>query len=207
MTEKFKEYVISVKDLFGVLKKKKKGIAAATLLFSTIFFFKSLTTPPLYEVEGTFREKGKAQSGISSSSLASLILTGVGSQATNQASAIIKSRAVIAPLVEKMGLQASILPVEWQFCTLNTIKKNLLLEWGLFNNQLTPIIADPIHVLKLVEVSYQREVPSSYQLTFFSPKQFRVFENKELIGQGEIGKSFQAKALSFTLKSQEERSF
>ena len=194
------ETLLSLKDLSRVLKKRRKTIGITALIFSSLFVYWNLTKPVQYEVDGTFREKGKLHDNLNPSSMASLLLSGNGNSSKNQSESIIKSNTFLSPLIERMGLQAKIAPSGFFFPKLLAIKENLLTEWGLWGKKQTLLLNDIHSDLIISQVHFDQETPASYTLNFTDSSVFEIKNtNGESIGVGELDKPFVSRHLQFIL--------
>jgi len=193
--------MISLKDVWGIFKRNKGKILFWTLLLACLTSFFSLTRPIQYSGEATFRDKGTKQSDVGSSpilqALGGLPATTVNSEAIS----LMSSRRLLAPVIEKLGFQASVSPKKMQWNTLAKIADNLSIEYAYFQNRKAPLATHSLPTVLAQNVHYIGEIPLNLELTFLSENLFEVRDaNQELLGEGKLGEAISLpNQIQFTL--------
>lgn len=193
------EFILTFSDIHRIIKKNRLMILAATSFCALIAFVYAITRPIVYEVDATFKEKGKSQSGISQS-LSSLLLNAESHD--SDAFILMKSRKLVEQLVKSLGLQANISKREHSFPLIpfKTIKQNLLVEYALFKKYNTPIIEDNSSELSAQNVTYDGEAPLSLQIVFHASEEFDILNSQgNTIAQGRLGTPISSSAFEMTL--------
>ena len=142
--EQDERLLISFGDISSILKRSRKQIFYFSVAFVLIGMLWAIIKPVSYIAEGTFREKGVKQTGLSaSSSLMNLLSMGNGiGSSESEASSLMVSRAILKEVAEKHHLQGS-LQAQGENETLpTTIKSNLLLTWTSLTNNSKPILKE-----------------------------------------------------------------
>ncbi len=199
MVEK-EDFLLSLNDLWRILKKNRLRIGVFSLIVGLCGFFYSATRPIKYQAEGSFRERGKNNSGINNP--LSALLTSVGADSNSSGLTVMKSKVLAEALVKKNGLQVNIAEntIRFPFPLLGTIVDNLRVEYALFTDKKTPIFSDPPQKLTAQDVHYNGESPISLRLKVDSKDTYSLFDhNNHPIGQGTFNTPFKCDALSMTL--------
>lgn len=190
-------FLLTFADLRLVLKKNAYKIAFGICACALLALYYGLTRPIEYQVEGTFKEKGKSASGVGKVSTAALLL-GVDS-ADSDALSTMKSRSLFEELVKQQGLQAivakagsqsSLLP--WQH-----MQHNLLVEYALYTKAKEPVLADPKNDLLVSNISYQGELPLNVRLIFKDEHHYDAVDSHgQLLGTGTLGSPLATEAFA-----------
>lgn len=197
------DFVLSLNDLWNILKKKKNQIGLFSLAMAVLCFFYSATKPITYQTEGSFKDKGKSSSGMNSS-LSAMLLGGGASESSNSGLTILKSAVLAEKLVKKNGLQINIIEDKFRFPfpSLGLIKDNLQVEYALLTNRKTPVFMDPPTQISAHDVDYKGEIPVNLILKIDSKTHFTLLDqNKNLVGQGIFNEPFISEIVSMTLKN------
>jgi tyrosine-protein kinase Etk/Wzc len=190
------EAVITLSDLVHIFKTHRVAILFGALfccLFAAGF---SLSRPVLYNIEGTFKDKGKANAGMGG---LSALLGGGSNQAEGEAMATIKSRKFMEKLIYRRGLQGVLIKQEPRFDLFGSIPENLKVEHALFWGFKHPVIPDHQPAIWLQEVAYDDELFKSLSLSFLTEEAYEVNHNGVLVGKGELGKKFTGEDFAFTV--------
>jgi len=187
------ERVFTLADVKRLFLRQKKTVFRAALLGGGLFFAWFLVASvPKYQVEATFKEgagKGQAESGDSMKLVGSI--TGSGSGGESQAVVLMQSFPVLKPLVERMGLQASV-PRKGRLSKLyRRVKENLLAERG------KPL--DDPDWFAFKEVEYAGAQAIFYDLEFGSRGDFSVFSGKKKLAKGTVGIPVSLPEVRFTV--------
>lgn len=192
------EILISLADLKSIWRKKRRRIAQGALICALIVLLFRLVEPIQYEAYATFREKGKTKSGIG----AALILMSETS-ADSDALTTMRSQKLLEEIVKTQGLQGEITKDEHVFPLIPfaTIKNNILTEYALFRNLRFPLVNTPIPDLKMEQVVYADEVPTTFRLVVVSEDGYVVEDmSGKTIGTGSFGIPFSTDKIAFTIK-------
>lgn len=196
--KKHDDYSLTLNDLWKLVIKKKKTIATSGILVAVFFVFYSLSKPPAYLVEGTFKEKKKASSMLNPSFAA--FFSGAGSGEESEASCIMKSRRILSKVVQYLNLQAIIEKNKPGFPLARNIIDNIKVEYALFKNSKKPSLPDKPALVKATQVFYPAEVPLSITVKFISNSEYIAYDSrKHEIGRGIINEPFVQQGFSFVL--------
>lgn len=191
---------ISFSDLISILQKSKKTILYFAVAFGMLGLFWGLRKPIRYEAEATFREKGIKHASLPTSSSFMQMLAFGGSGGTeSEAASLMKSRAILKDVIEKLHLQADLRPIHEGESFPKLAARNLLLAWNSFNNGAFPILSDPCCPIKFAHLKYTGETPLSFRLEMDENGQMQIYKNSSLIGEGHLGVPFEFDNLSFII--------
>src|ERR1700733_3139803 len=102
------DFFISLEDCLTILKRGKSKILGFTLSFAVIAAWYPLTKPIQFEADATFKEKTNSQTGLNSSSLASMFFSGLSVGGKSEAITMMKSRKLLTRVISTLGLQATL---------------------------------------------------------------------------------------------------
>jgi tyrosine-protein kinase Etk/Wzc len=202
--KKTDDSVVTLTDLYHIFKTHRVAILFGTLFCCLLAAGFSLARPVLYNIEGTFKDKGKSNSGIST--LSFLLNTG-NNQTEGEALATIKSRKFLEKLIYRRGLQGMLIKLEPRFDLFGSIPDNLLVEYAHFMYIKKPVLPDRLPTIWLQDVAYNDEVSKSFTLQFINEEAFEIFDmNNNSLGQNELGVKFKGDDFAFTVlrKSNEQ---
>jgi len=194
-------FLISLSDIALIIRRSKKKIAFVTVLMSLLAVSMALTKPVLYQAESTFQMKSSRSLPEMSSSFL-VMMAGLTSMSNeNEASAVMKSRTLLKPVIETLGLQASLSynGVGTEEGAWSKIFNNLWIEFSLYRSPLHHALDDFSFPLTVSDASYSGEVPSAITLRFMSDRDFEVFQGGASAGVGELDSPFVGKGYGFTL--------
>lgn len=197
----YDNFLISFHDLGLILRRSKKKILFATLLTACLFLWFAIDSPILYQVESTFQEKSTSSTADVSNSLL-VMMTNLGQNSTdNEATVVMKSRKLMEPLVQSLGMQAIISHQGrgLEDSPFSRIFNNLKVEIFSFRPALYPILSDFSFPLKASNVIYRNEVPLALTLKFTSDDTYDVIGNNDVIGKGTIDQPFATQQYQFTI--------
>jgi|GEM_PF-6329164 len=194
------EVVLSLSDFFAIAKRNKKSIFRSSVVCGALILLYAISRPMQFGVEGTFKEKAKAEgpaTGIS------LLLSG---EKENPAIAMIKSRRIIGDAIKNLSFQATIEPEEqrWFFFRhvadfAKAVNSNLKVEFAyLKGSQYPSIRAEPSN-LGITNLTYEGEIPLSLTVEVCSDTAFAVYEKHDKIGYGTFNEPFTGANASFTI--------
>lgn len=198
-------FVLTFKDMASIARKNRKTIWVFTALCAFFALFYALTRPPEYQVEATFKDKGKSQSGINQS-LTAILLSGEISD--SNVLAMMKSRRLVEHLVRSLGLQAVIAKNEPSFpiLPLKTMRENFLAEYASLVNLSAPVLGRNGNVLMAEKVVYHGEVPLELKILFIAQGQFEISGRRgESIGRGSLGIPFISDVFEITLRANSQQ--
>lgn len=165
------EYLLTFSDLKGILVRSKHKIVIGTILCTLMTFLYASTRPVHFEVQASFKEKGRMQTGTSGSLLMSL----VGNATSNsEAATIMRSNMLLTKLVMDYSLNGYLSPNRTGFEIIQRIKNNLITELAYWRGKEWLVLPDPNHVLKIKQINYAEEGPLAIQLKFTSGNHFEV---------------------------------
>ncbi|QVL57634.1 MAG: hypothetical protein KFB93_00745 [Simkaniaceae bacterium] len=168
-------------------------IALGSLLFGGIGFWARTQVPVKYEVCATFKDAAKtsiSQAGVFETLLKSMNIGG----GERQGSVLITSSIILEPVIEKLGLQAS-------------VQGNS--KWGkkrdLFIDALRAEKGLPLKekgIFEFENVRYLGRLPKTCILYFFTLDLFEIRDQKDqVLLKGEVGKEAAFDGVTFTLKT------
>lgn len=169
------DFSLSLKDLWTFVKRSQKGIVVTALLFATLGAFFTLSRPILYTSEATFREKESSRGSISGS-LSEFLLNAGRSAQIDEAISIFKSRKLLAPLIEEIGMQAVLERKNAPKSLFSRLRDNLRLQLAYFRHEQKALFSDQQTPLKIEKVSYRGEAPLSLELEVHGDLSIEVFE-------------------------------
>ncbi|MBN9378590.1 MAG: hypothetical protein BGO14_08850 [Chlamydiales bacterium 38-26] len=191
------ESVITISDLFHIFKTHRTAILFTSLFCCLIFAGFALSRPVLYNIVGTFKDKGKSNAGLSTLSM--LLNTGPN-QVEGEALATIKSRKFMEKLIYRRGLQGFLVKMEPRFDLFGFIPENLLVEYAHFMMIKHPVLPDHPPTIWLQDVAYNDEISKSFTLHFLNEEVFDLFDqNNKKMGQYELGRKIMGEDYAFTV--------
>ncbi len=188
---------IAFSDFYHYFKVQRKKTLATIFFFSLLALIFCLLQPLEYRAEGTFKEKGKSESGLSKSLMSQFFLI---DQAGSDALVIMSSRSIMERLIQTLKLQAEIKEPS-AFPLFERIKRQFVAEWVYFLGPKIPLLKDLKPDLFIKEIIYGGEIPLSYTLRVDSDKHYTLKDSKskETI-KGEFDQELLTK--EFTLRVQ-----
>lgn len=198
---------LALADIVRLIKKGRTAIFALAFLCAICAILFALIRTPIYQVEATFRDKGSSGGSMgSSSSMMSTLLSGLGGVGSDQGIiSLLKSRQLMAPVIETLGLQAQVFQ-DQPSSRLTTIITNLAFEWAKRFGDAHAHLEKRIPFLAARDVRYSGERTLNTRLLFDDADHFRLERSDgQLIGRGELGIPFHPldeSELTFTLIQQ-----
>lgn len=184
---------ISFTELKNVLFKDRKIICIATAVCFAFGLIYALTRPVEYIAEGTFRDKAKANNGLSS--IAGFFSGGNAQE--NNAIALMKSRTVREDLAKTLNFQAILRQNEGNRY-LTAIWHNIKSECNQFFNPYYLSLNDKNYPIAIKNVIYNDENPSSLTLHFLDEQNYEVtIDGKKNLGT--LDTPFVHNGFSFTI--------
>jgi hypothetical protein len=179
--------IFTLDDLRQLVFRNRWRAAAIALLTAVFGSVGLLTQPSFYVVEATFKEENERPAG--GSLMQSLIAGFAPASGSLQASALMKSRSVLVPVISALGLQVQneSSGVEWWT---GRVRDSIRAERG------RPLRRP--HSLRIRDVVYLRERSCELVFEFIGTDRFLVRDQKETI-QGMVGVPVHWKDLSFTV--------
>lgn len=181
---------MALTDIWVILSLHKKWIIFSALSLALLAFSWGVTRDPLYLGDGTFRDKGRAESGLRQS-MTDFFLGANNDKNDSEVVSAMRSARLMEELIKRRGLQGSIEEKSPSFPLLKTIQDNIAVELAYFNNKKTPALPDRIYPLKVVDIDYEGEIYIPLEVTFLDEMTYRVkdgFENS--LGQPYFGPNF-----------------
>lgn len=199
--ESKKEPPLCYSDLISLLRRSKRSIIKTALICSTLGIFLALIQPIKYEAEGTFREKGNKNPGISSQLYEMLSGGSSLSEGESEAMTMIKSRKFLEKIIDEHNLQADLKHASDSEGLFSRLKNNLTAFFAKFKSREEPCLSDPNCDLKVDKVSYKGEVPLAFSLTLYPDSSFELFDHhaKKNLGKGRLNTPFESEDLKISL--------
>lgn len=186
------EVIFCLTDLIDLFRKKQRWILGVGLITSSICFSFLMLTKPMYEAKGSFvisKEKREPPSQLNS-----LLLSVDLKEQPNTFQAYMKSKKIMREVIEKLGLQASVL---WKKDSLfskifRRYRQNVS---GIFNR---PIEDSDSFFFE--GVRYEKEYPFHCFIRFISKDTFEILDrNKEVLQKGELHQKITFSDIELTL--------
>lgn len=169
------ERVFTFHDIATLFRFQKKRLLRIAILSAfAVFGAVNLYRGPQYKVEATFRDGGERNEGGGIKDL----LMGMGSASSQpEAITLMKSRRVLGPLVEKLGLQATVPQSRWIVAKIfRRFRDNWKAERGKFIEDLDPFV--------FANVTYEGEKALQFTLRFKDREHFTIDDTfKGTVGQ------------------------
>lgn len=197
------QFLVTFSDLWRICKQSKGYIFGGVVLFGLLGMLYTLSRPLEYISQGSFREKGKSSSGITSNNVLSY-LTMSGNTGNSEAAATLKSRTLLLELIYKLNLQGVIKKRSQDFRLIKNIKDNLVFEYSHYKNVISPYFEETPAILFLSDVDYQAESPLNFRLRFLNATDFQI-EGAEKALQGKIGEPYTYKNSTFVINRDNEQ--
>lgn len=198
------DILLSLSDFARICKQSKTKIIQSALLCGLAAMLFALTRPLQYNVEGTFKEKPRAES--TSSGISTLLL--LGGEKENPTIAMIKSRKVIGHAIKQLNLQATIEPEENRGFILRQlgnfgkqVQQTLRVEYAYLNRSVYPAIEEQPKQITVQALIYNEEIPLLLHVEVTSPTSYTIRDRSQTIGEGFFGEPFITKTFQFTLNS------
>lgn len=191
--------LITFADVKALCRRGKRKIVIGALIGMSVATAYSLLRPIMFEAEATFREKGRAKTGIESSITKLLFSESSGNQA-GEALSIMKSRRLFEPLIQKLGLQASINQKGAHRGRIGTVFANLKVQWAHMTSRRSPTLPDFSPAFLCVDVVNNLEIPVGIKVRFLSDEAFNI-TYKGKTSEGKLGVPYKNEDLAFTLLS------
>ncbi|MEI6243076.1 MAG: hypothetical protein WCP39_06705, partial [Chlamydiota bacterium] len=158
--------------------------------FGCFGLFFALNEDVRYPAEAVFKESGNSERA---SSVKEMLLGGGASAAGLSTITVMKSRKVLKPVIQKLGLQVSVQEETNLHKNFRRIQEGFLIEFG-----------KPIKEKKFFHFSsvvYEGDKGKSLFLRFLHPDEFEVLnEKKEIVAQGKLHQSVSFLDVTLTLE-------
>lgn len=192
------ESVVTLSDLIHIFKTHRVAILFGSLICCLFAAGFALSRPVLYNIEGTFKDKGSLSQGTHSS--LSMLLNQGPNQTEGEALATIKSRKFMEKLIYRRGLQGLLIKMEPRFDLFGSIPEHLLVEYAHFMYIRRPLLPDRPPTIWTQDVAYNDEVSKSFTLHFLNEDAFEVLDSSNnVLGKAELGHRFSGDDFSFTI--------
>ncbi|CRX38883.1 hypothetical protein [Estrella lausannensis] len=192
-------FLASFEDYLSVLKRNKSRITFFTLASAFTVFSYIASRPVGYEVEATFREQGLSSSDRKDGGLTSLMALGSSSDHQSRAITVLKSKNLMKRLVDRLGLQAEIVPLSEEGIPLQNLFRNIKAEAALLLKKARPGVDDFHRPIRAIDINYPSEVASSLSITPLSDTRYLVEGGGKEPREGIFGEPFREEDYSFTL--------
>ncbi|MBI5272701.1 MAG: hypothetical protein HY861_01800 [Chlamydiia bacterium] len=184
------ERVFTLSDLYLLVLRCQKRILYAALWGGLGFFAISSTFALKHRIESTFKE-GAESTNSELSSLKQLFGMSSTGGAEPQVVVLMKSYPVLKPLIERLGLQATVSQHTRMTKLALRIRDNFLAEFG------TQIADTDDFVFH--DLFYKGERAVNYSLQFSDPEHFSLLSGATILEEGVLGTPLRLPELTFTL--------
>lgn len=192
------ELKFAFSDFITLLKRHQRTVLIWMAISALLTFTYAITRPVNYIVKATFRDKGKAQVGLSSG-FSDLFFNKSGSQ-ESEASTTMKSRVLISQAIRDLNLQGFIAKQQTEYPELKNSWESLLSEYAQWMQPNLPILNDPHPDFLLEQITYNGEIPVSFTLKWIDQDRFEILGAGQIaLGIGSIGQPFHAGSAQFTV--------
>lgn len=189
--------VVTLIDLYHIFKTHRVAIFFGAIICCIFAAGFTLSRPVLYNIEGTFKDKGKSNSGIST---LSILLNTNSNQTEGEALGTIKSRKFMEKLVYRRGLQGLLVKMVPRFDLFGSIPEQLLVEYAHFMQVKHPVLPDHPPTIWLQDVAYNDEVSKSFTVHFLNEEVYEMFDQHgKSLGQNELGVEFIGDDFAFNI--------
>lgn len=186
------ENFIIFSDVKRVFFRYKWLIAVGALLFGAIGFYVRSQLPLTYEIVATFKQP-LTTPGIVRDGVFERVLNSIGVRESHSGCYLITSSKMLMPVVEKLGVQASIAQGSGLSGRLRQIGETIRAERGLTTAVKEGFLFEDVH--------YLPEESRDFILLFTSKEHFEVRTNGDhLLTEGRVGEPLQFDAVTLTLK-------
>lgn len=185
------ENFIIFSDVKRVFIRYRLVILAGAFLFGGVGFYMRSQIPVTYEVSSTFKE-AQPSTNAPGDGLFETMVKSMGMRGDQRGFYIITSSMMLKPVVEKLGMQASISTGNGMRGKIRQVRDALRAERGK--------ATAPKDCFVFENVSYQGEKPRGYQVFFTSKNRFEVRSLKnQVLGKGLVGEPIRFDGVSLTL--------
>lgn len=192
---------IALSDLWRLCKKAKFKIIASALGMSLVGVLLALAQPVEYKAEGSFREKSPKSGNINNSIIDIFTTGGIPRTTDNEAISILKSSKIIHPLIQKLNLQSTLIPIPEKDTYKKRFQDNFITTYAYLSKKVYPVLPDSDCPVKSESIVYTKEMPLQFQVLFpQGNKNYQLLNMQgEIIGQGEIDVPYNDGECKFTL--------
>lgn len=194
-----RRFDIVLSDLREIVKRKRVKIILLSLVAAFVGFSYAITRDLYYPAEASFRDKGKASSGLSFN-MSDLLTGGSGDKHDSEAVSAMKSMRLMESLIRKENMQGDISEKTLSQPLLKNIYNNLVVEWAHFNRSKVPSLKDDNKSLKFTHIAYEGEVYLPLEITFSDETTYEVAGG----GKGKLNTPFKNANYEFTLSKLDE---
>lgn len=195
-------------DLWRLIRSKRRVILTTACICAAAAALFALSRPIMYQAEATFRDRGmgssalKSGAGLGGGGVLGAVLSGMGSASEQDLVSLFKSRQLLAPVIEQLGLQVVVAEEQPAGGLLGRWWDNGMAEVAHLLDIKKPVIRTPPSRLLITDVHYPGEVPVIYRLTFENSGSFRLIRSDGLtIGTGQLDQPFFSDEMSFLIKA------
>lgn len=171
------EWILTLDDVKQLYIANRRRLLKWALLGATLVLLWVAKECPKYKAEATFKqavEKGTGESLIKD------LISGMGSAPQPEAVTLMKSRQVLKPLVESLGLQIHFCPPRRPITKVfKKLRQAFQIERGQFVDDLDPFVFQ--------DTQFELEKPFSFSLLFSDPLSFSVCKDKKEVCKGAVG--------------------
>lgn len=180
--------IFTLDDIRRLIVRSRRMLVRAAWMGALFGLLAAIVRPPLYKIQATFKE-GTEHAGIEYS-MKDLLLTGLKAAQEPQALALMQSRCVILPVLEKYGIQAQ-------------VERSFLFEhFRSLRNHLLAQFSKPLPEMdwfRFGQVHYGGQRPLLLTLRFQDKNRFQVFDaSGALLANAVVGKPVCLDQMAFT---------
>lgn len=196
-------------DLWRLIKRQRKLICGAALFCGALAVLFALNRPVLFQAEATFRDRGsRAMAMGPSSGVLSAVLSNMGGGSSDQELiSLLKSRQLMGPVIQEMGLQASVKEKSIFAGFQGVVWDNMRAELAHLRKSRTPFTTLKPPAIALEELVYLGEVPTAIQIVFIDDQNYRVEQGGVPVGLGRINETLRLENISFKVKENQPGEF
>ena len=166
-------------------------ILSGAFLFGAVGFYARSQLPVTYEISSTFKE-AQPSTNAPGDGLFETMVKSMGMRGDQRGFYIITSSMMLKPVVEKLGMQASISTGNEMRGKVRQVRDALRAERGKATTPKDSFVFE--------NVSYKGEKPRKYQLFFTSKKSFEVRNLKnQVLAKGLVGEPIHFDGIALTL--------
>ncbi|MCC6128088.1 MAG: hypothetical protein IT584_02680, partial [Chlamydiae bacterium] len=170
--------LIGLEDLLWLAKRRKKKLVRFALFGALLAFSFLVYQGAVYRIEASFKEQ-KEESSIESRDLVKQLFSGSFGSTSVHVQTLMKSRAILRPLIEELGLQMEVEPRFRLGCLFSNAQGLLRAEFGL-------PLAD-LDRFEFQNVFYEGEKSLKLTLQFQDETHFDLFQGRQKIGSAVLG--------------------
>ncbi|MDR3624483.1 MAG: Wzz/FepE/Etk N-terminal domain-containing protein [Chlamydiales bacterium] len=209
------EILISLVDIWRVIKDKRKIILVCALLGACISFYYVITKPITYVASATFKEKTSSSSQMGSGTM-QMLFGSVLEDGSGSAISLMQSELIMKRVVENLGLQAQLSENAPRRNSWKTIFQNLKVKRALKSGNTIAVgncfvpsecVLDEEDIgVSCKNIHYESEYSLPLNITFVSEDRFQVRNSNRLVGEYLVGEPVLSDYFRFCLLKNHSKS-